>query len=115
MRKFIVNAVSFNMFSHLESRRVVLSWRELGEREFCEEIKTAYSYIGHQATADILSTICGFAIPVIRESLRVYPSDVLYLIQVTERLPEGRVLSKEEILVMLGLGKVKLYEIRIEA
>lgn len=48
------------------------------------------SAIGHQETADVVSNILGFEVPMNRTSITLVPGDVIYVAQLTGgRLPEG--------------------------
>lgn len=54
------------------------------------------SHIGHQATADLLSELLGEEIPMSREQWD--GSGIGIAFQLMERLPEGKVLSYEEMI-----------------
>lgn len=48
------------------------------------------SVVGHQDTANVLTTLLGVEVPMQRVSVRLESSDILYVAQVTGgRLPEG--------------------------
>ena len=48
------------------------------------------SVVGHQDTANVLTTLLGVEVPMQRKSVRLEDGDVLYVAQVTGgRLPEG--------------------------
>lgn len=48
------------------------------------------SVIGHQDTANVLTSLLGVEVPMNRVSVRITPEDTLYVAQVTGgRLPEG--------------------------
>jgi hypothetical protein len=55
------------------------------------------SAVGHEATARVFSTLLGVEVPVNRVQLRLNLGELLYVGQVMTRLPEGRVLSQEEL------------------
>lgn len=54
------------------------------------------SAIGHQASADFLSALLGIDIPANRVAVTMQAGDAALVLRLTERLPEGRVLSAEE-------------------
>ena len=81
--------------------------RQLLERGFI-------SAIGHQGTAELLSELLGMNIPVNRIAIRLDHGDRAIVIQLLERLPEGKILSREEIIQLYQQGKVKLYLVEIE-
>jgi hypothetical protein len=55
------------------------------------------SAIGHESTAQLLSTVLGIPIPFNRISVKAIPGDTLIHFALQTRLPEGRVLSEEEL------------------
>jgi len=55
------------------------------------------SAIGHEATARLLSHILGQAVAVNRQRIRMQPGDQALVLRLKQRLPEGQVLSFEEI------------------
>lgn len=66
-----------------------------------EEAKTLLrdgfeSAIGHQGAADFLSTLLGLPIPTNRTRIDMQPGDRALVIRILERMPEGKVLSKED-------------------
>ena len=60
---------------------------------FCE----VESAIGHQSTAELFSSILDKPIPVNRISIKLEHGEIALLGSVGSRLPEGKILSKEEI------------------
>lgn len=65
------------------------------------------SVVGHQDTANVLTTLLGVEVPMQRVSVRLESSDVLYVAQVTGgRLPEGATSLPEG--MMLKFLKVTL-------
>jgi len=55
------------------------------------------SIVGHQSTANLLSQLIGIEIPVNRVDYRLTENDVLLVFTVPTRLPEGKVLTVEEL------------------
>ena len=55
------------------------------------------SAIGHEATAKLLSQLLGINIPVNRVSVFFEPDDIGIHFFLKQRLPEGKVLSQEEL------------------
>ena len=72
------------------------------------------SCVGHESTARFLSEILGINIPVNRVFITLKHDEEMLLTVLKERLPEGKVLSKEEIEKMFNEGKIELYLISIE-
>jgi hypothetical protein len=55
------------------------------------------SAIGHQGTAELLSALLATEIPMNRVSITMQTGDEAVIFRVKTRLPEGQVLSREEI------------------
>lgn len=66
-------------------------------RQFQQAGKPIQSAIGHQSTADLLSTLLGFPVAVNRMEFQQTVDDVVLVFKLKERAPEGKVLSREEI------------------
>jgi len=54
------------------------------------------SAIGHQSTAELLSQLLGVEVPVNRVKVEMQPGDRALIMRLTERPPEGKVLTVEE-------------------
>ncbi len=65
--------------------------------EFQREGKSIQSAIGHQTTADLLSTLLGIAVSVNRVEYWQTVRDAALIFKLKGRPPEGRVLSREEL------------------
>ncbi|MGC9059545.1 MAG: STIV orfB116 family protein [Candidatus Aenigmatarchaeota archaeon] len=64
----------------------------------CKELKEGFeSAIGHSATADIIKQLCGVEVPVERKSIFFEEGDEGIHFFLKERLPEGKILTTEEI------------------
>ena len=76
---------------------------------FAKEHGRLISVIGHEGTAKLVSELIGVEIPVNRALLKIenIGEYEFIIIQVLERLPEGKVLSKEEIEEMLKKEKIQ--------
>jgi hypothetical protein len=55
------------------------------------------SAVGHQSTADFIKLITGIDVPVNRVAITLQPDDKVIVLQLQGRLPEGKVLTQEEI------------------
>jgi hypothetical protein len=67
-----------------------------------EEVRQLLSHgfisaIGHQATADLLTTLIGIEIPYNRVTIKAKPGDKLVHFVLRERIPEGKILTLEEL------------------
>ena len=55
------------------------------------------SAIGHESTAKLLSELLGISIPMNRITVKAEYNDIIIVLALKNRIPEGKVLSKEEI------------------
>ncbi|MDF1539330.1 MAG: DUF1874 domain-containing protein [Candidatus Thorarchaeota archaeon] len=55
------------------------------------------SSIGHQSTADVISALLEIKVPVQRLDTRMRDGDVVVAFQLQQRLPEGIILSADEL------------------
>ena len=71
------------------------------------------SAIGHEGTAKVLSELTGFDIKANRINVILDRETALIVFQILERLPEGKILTKEEIEQLMNNGKIKFYEVEL--
>jgi len=55
------------------------------------------SAVGHDATADFLTRLLGIPVHMRRVALQLTPGDVLAVFQIMQRLPEGKLLTADEL------------------
>jgi len=93
MTVYIANAFSLSMLTPPTTIKVV----EASEDEVRRILNQGFiSAIGHEATAKIVSSRLGVSVQVNRISIQLKPSDILVVFQLLTRLPEGKVLSEDE-------------------
>lgn len=69
------------------------------------------SAVGHQATADLLSSLLGMKIPMQRRMIKIKKEqDVIIVFSLTKRLSEGKIISSEEEIKTMGY---KFVEVRL--
>jgi hypothetical protein len=79
-------------------RKVVVVQRIVSSNEAKQLLANGFiSAVGHQSTAEIMSTVLGIPIQYSRQSVFLEPGDEAICFVLRTRPPEGRVLSKEEI------------------
>jgi hypothetical protein len=66
-------------------------------KKILENNKSIKSIIGHESTATLLSQLLGIKVEFNREAIMLKPGDSLIVFQLLTRLPEGKILSLEEI------------------
>jgi hypothetical protein len=110
---YLTNAFSLGMLSKapasltveeldLESvRKIVRTFSERGE---------LVSAVGHESTAEVLSTLLGVRVKFNREAIKLDKGDVVIVFQLLDRLPEGKILTSDEIQAL----KYKFYVVVVE-
>jgi hypothetical protein len=95
MRKYLLNAFSLSMLPDISLLLTVRS-AEVGEVK--KLLGSDFiSAIGHESTAALLSNILGVDVKFNRTSIKLEPGDVAVVFQLLGRLPEGRVLTVDEL------------------
>jgi hypothetical protein len=93
----------------------VFIYKPLSLAEAISILKQGFtSAVGHEATASFLSQLTGLTIPVNRIQIQMKPGDKAIVFQVLQRLPEGKVLSEEELKAVpyrLGLLEMETQEV----
>ena len=106
----MANAFSLSMLSQLPA---TLRVEELSGEVFCAEARSAISVIGHEGTAQVLSKVCGFQVTTNRVVIRLSRGDAVLVLQLMERLPEGRVLTAQEVEALINQGKAKFLKVTV--
>ena len=55
------------------------------------------SAIGHEGTATLISQLTGVSTPVNRVAIKMQPGDMAIVFRLLTRLPEGKILTQEEL------------------
>ena len=93
MTVYLANAFSLSMLVPPASIRVTEVTVDDVKRVVAQGFVSA---IGHDATAKIISTQLGVQVPVNRVAIQLKPGDLLLVFQLLARLPEGKILSVDE-------------------
>lgn len=80
---------SYDPLSLEEAKRLVRDSQARGD--------TVQSAIGHQSTADLLTMLLEFEVPVNRMEFKQTTNDVALVFKPKQRIGEGKVLSREEL------------------
>jgi len=106
VRIVLTNAFSVNMLDlkPSDSRSIVLQFRrttiDFAKKYISYMAKHGteiYSVIGHESTAKLLSNILGINVPMNRTEYKYSYDDIVIVFTIPYRLPEGKILSEEEI------------------
>ncbi len=109
MGKYLVNGFSPNMLSQNSD----VSFEMVNEQEFCTNVPTATNAIGHDGTVALINILCGTQIKTNRVAIKVQPNDVLYVFGVNARLPEGKILDRDELVQLLEGGKIQFWRVTV--
>jgi len=69
--------------------------------------------IGHKSTVNLINQLCKTNLKENRIQVKLQAGDDAYIVVVTERLEEGKVLSDEELKQFLEQGKIKIYHAEV--
>ena len=108
---YVANAFSLSMLSSLLKDRdtVTVSVRKLSAKEAERYLRNSVSVLGHEGTVKLLNELFGLNLKVNRVNYVANENDKLVVVQLNERLPEGKVLSLDEMKEMLKNGKLSFY------
>jgi len=93
MTVYISNAFSLSMLTPPTTLTVVETSAEDVKNILNQGFTSA---VGHEATSKIISTQLGIQVPTNRVSIKLSAGDVLIVYQLLTRLPEGKILSEDE-------------------
>lgn len=94
-KNYISAGFSLNMINHPIALIKVV---EVSEEDAKFFIKNGFiSVVGHESTAEFLSKRLATHISVNRTEVKLYPGDWVLVAQIMKRLPEGKILTKEEL------------------
>jgi len=95
-KTYISNAFSLNM---LESEEATINVKVV-DTETVKQIiseEEVESAVGHESTAKVLSQLLGVEVKAERKEIKLKKGDKLVVFQLLQRLPEGAMLSEEEL------------------
>ena len=109
---YITNAFSLNMLKNPSEATIHIS--EIDIEQVKELLSGEFiSAIGHESTAKVLSELLGVEIKPNRIQIKVEYGDDLVVFQLMTRIPEGKVLSVEELQQLIEKGEAKFYYVEI--
>jgi len=109
MVKYLANGFSPNMISQSSD----VSFEAISSEEFCKNVSDSVNAIGHDGTVSLINTLCNTQLKTNRVMVHVQPTDVIYVINVSTRLPEGKVLTYDELEQLLHEGKIQFWKVTI--
>ena len=102
MTAYIVNAFSANMVNP----PVNISFNKVDTKEFCEAVASGVNAVGHSGTVSLINALCNSNLTVNRTSIKAKVGDTVYIVILTVRLEEGKVLNADEVSQWYNEGKV---------
>lgn len=96
-RLALLNTSILTSYGNYEYEPIDLDQAKTLIRTFQVDGKTIQSAIGHQSTAELLSMILEYGVPVNRMEFNQAVDDVALVFKLKQRAPEGRMLTREEI------------------
>jgi len=101
---YIANAFSLSMIREDKAgeQNALLEVRDLGKniskvKKLIENSENVVSAVGHESTAKLLSELLKMEIKADRKSIKIRHGDGVIVFQLIQRLPEGKILSTEEL------------------
>ena len=114
---YIANAFSLGMLSErrhvIEVLEVTIDEVKYVINEAIEKGIEVIGAIGHLSTAQVLSQLLNINLPMDRKAIKLRRGDTAIIFQLMERLPEGKILSTEELQQMIEQGKAKFYIVQV--
>ena len=108
---YIANAFSLSMLN----KKNVLMIDEVSP-EYVKELLSINKFtsaIGHESTAQLLTQLLGVEIKAKRIAIKLNERDTVIVFQLMTRLPEGKVLSTEELQQLIQQGQAKFYMVYV--
>lgn len=106
---YLANTFTLGM---LKNERGEFSYEKIDLEEAKEIIAREgkfVSAVGHKGTAELMSELLEVEVPFNRVQISVSPGDRILVCQLLVRLPEGAVLSYEEMVKLYEEGKIAFY------
>jgi len=97
---YLANAFSANMLGLLDKTDVTVKFKKVSISDV-KDILTNNEFtsvIGHESTANVLSSLLDMNIQTNRINLRLNDGDMVIIFQLNQRLPEGLVLDEDELM-----------------
>lgn len=99
-RLVLLNASIITAYGIYKYEFVTLSGAKALLLEYQQTNRTIESFVGHQATADLLASLLNFPVRINRTEYRQTLEDVALVFKLRSRVTEGRVLTREELEVI---------------
>ena len=109
---YLSNAFSLGMVN--PSPSLTLRVRVASLEEVKDLLRGGFvSAVGHQATAELLSTLLGLPVEANRVAITMGAGDALVVFQLRIRLQEGQILSSQEVKSLYDQGLASFYLVEV--
>ncbi len=116
----IIIAAAFSLSMLPSQQKVTWLWIRRIEKveivkQIIEEAKkkgiVIESAVGHEATAQLLTKLLGIEVPMRRVAVTMTPETALIVFQLLTRLPEGKILTEQEVQQLVEQGKATFFAV----
>jgi hypothetical protein len=112
---YLANALSISMLGQLPQQGLTVKVRPISLEEVRNLLKGGFvSAVGHESTAQVMSTLLGVEVPPNRVAISLSEEDKLIVFQLGVRLQEGQILSKEEVFSLYREGKASFVMVEVQ-
>lgn len=91
---YILNTPILTEYGTYNFVRITVDMAKEMVNDYTEKFTSA---VGHQGTAEIISRLLNVNVPMNRVAIKMQPGDSAIVFRLLERLPEGKILSAEEL------------------
>ncbi len=109
MALYITNSFSLGMLWPAKNVTLKVTKLTLEEAKQLIASNSWISAVGHQTTAEFLTKLLGVEVPYSRLQVSLVPRDKVLVFQLRCRLPEGAILSEEEVRKIYADGLASFY------
>jgi len=109
----ISNAFSLSMIKEEEATIRIKKVDTEYVKQLIQNNGSIISIVGHEGTAQVLTQLLGVNINVNRVQYVMGSNDILVIFQLLTRLPEGKILTAQEVQQLISEGKAMFYMVEM--
>lgn len=109
----ISNAFSLSMIKEEEATIRIKKVDTEYVKQLIQNNNSIISIVGHEGTAQVLTQLLGINIGTNRVQYKMQNDDILIIFQLMIRLPEGKILTAQEVQQLLAEGKAVFYTVEM--
>jgi Domain of unknown function (DUF1874). len=112
---YLTNAFSLSMLGVLPPQGLTVKVRPVSLEEVKSLLQQGFeSAVGHESTAAVISALLGVEVPPRRVAITLSTGDRVVVFQLQVRLPEGAVLTAEEVATLYQEGKATFCLVEVQ-